>query len=773
MTQDLQDEIQEPEKAAEWLEMVQVAERYFEGWQGSAEKIERIYSSAANLTTDREFGLFWSNIQVMLPAIYARPPKPVVNSRFKDRRKLYGVASELLERCCDITFAQGGMDETMLAIRDDLAIIGRGAAWVRYHSDEKADKICYEYVDRQDFLHDPARRWVDVSWVARRGWMTHKELRKRFSRSVADDAVFTRKPGDSFRTSDASDFMARAGVWEIWHKPSNCVVWVVEGCEDVLEKSAPPVKLEGFFPCPKPAYATLESRTLIPVPDIRYYQDQLIQINELTSRIASLSQWLQYKGLYAAGGSVGEAVEHALDMHNSDKVLVPIPSMADLGPSGAPVWMFPIEQLAATLTACVELRRQLIEDVYQIIGLSDIMRGQTQADETLGAQRIKQQNGSSRVRDKQAELERVARDMLRIGAEIMCEEFSRKDLQEMAQMDLPTNKEIKKRVDDLVKQAGDMAEAANAQAEELMAQPAETPEAEQQKQQQLQQMQEQQQQQISEQQKQLAEITDTVTIDQVMDFLGDEKLRPFALEIETDSTIYPDEIMEKSQRAEFMQAFTQAIGIIPMAAQAGPEAVALAGKVLQFALAPYRVGRELEGMIDDMVDAAPQIVERQQAQQGSGESDEMAKANLELAKAEMVKAEAAVAKVQADTQGKMQEIQLKAAEAQSTAQANQQKFMLEMEKTKSTIQETEARTQKVFAEIQKLAVDAENQTRAADRDDLKTVVDIEARQVDQAMAMSGQASQDERANRAEQRADRGEDRADRQQDFAERGEGDE
>jgi hypothetical protein len=54
----------------------------------------------------------------------------------------------------------------------------------------------------------------------------------------------------------------------------------------------------------------------------------------------------------------------------------------------------PTDQTAETLKACIELRKQLIEDVYQIIGISDIMRGATDPQETEGAQAKAQYGGT-------------------------------------------------------------------------------------------------------------------------------------------------------------------------------------------------------------------------------------------------------------------------------------------------------------------------------------------------------------------------------------------
>ncbi len=48
-----------------------------------------------------------------------------------------------------------------------------------------------------------------------------------------------------------------------------------------------------------------------------------------------------------------------------------------------------------------------------------------------------------RVRDRQDEMVRVARDLTRITCEIMSENFQKDTLLEMSQMDIPTDADIK------------------------------------------------------------------------------------------------------------------------------------------------------------------------------------------------------------------------------------------------------------------------------------------------------------------------------------------
>ena len=59
-------------------------------------------------------------------------------------------------------------------------------------------------------------------------------------------------------------------------------------------------------------------------------------------------------------------------------------------------------------------------------------------NETLGAQQLKTQYGSTRIRDKQQELVRLARDLVEITSEIITEKFDPVTIIEMSQTQLPT-----------------------------------------------------------------------------------------------------------------------------------------------------------------------------------------------------------------------------------------------------------------------------------------------------------------------------------------------
>lgn len=780
----------DPKSSARVLAAIKKAERSLNAWQGFCDTIDDIYSkqdAESEIWIDPDYDLFWSSMEIMKPATYCYPPLPVVSPQFKDRRKLQNTTADLLERSVRSAFERGGIDEAMLCTRDDLIFYNRGQMWVTYEADEKGggQRLCLDHVDRKDFLHPPARKWSEVPWVARRAWLTKKELRKRFRKS-SGDAYMTAATGPKpqFREDDGgADHSRKVGVWEVWHKAEKRVYWVADGVSVMLDEDAPHLKLRGFFPCPRPAYGTLRPRTLVPVPDYSRYSGHFAKINNLTKRIYDLLDMVRMKGLIPAGGDIGDAVEQALKDDANSALLIPVPAAALMqGGAASFVQWLPLDQIAAAITGLIEARGQLFEDFYQLSGISDIMRGATEAEETLGAQRLKSQYGSVRVREKIDELQRIARDVTQIAAEIMAEEFSKETLLEMSQMDIKSKAQIEKEVAQVEKGAEEEMKALGEKAKEA-AQKAQGGGQQIDPAQAQQQFQQAQQQIIAKYGPMLKIASEQVPIEDVMKLLRDDKARGFAFEIETDSTVLTDEMQEKASRNEFLTTFTTASQALMSVAMMGEGGAELAGEIMKFVLQPYRVGRDLNGVIDKFIEGAPQSAQQNQG----GEAEKaLIEAQNKLAEAEIMKANAQTQKVTADAQGKMQDLQLRFAEAQEKAKSDQQKMRLDLANTQASLKETEARIEKIYAEIDVMGVKAQVDTAKVgieqhreQREDIKTVADIQMRQSDQAMnaqnaereaafrAQDGQRS-DRQQSFSERQGERSDARADRQQSFSER-----
>ncbi len=88
------------------------------------------------------------------------------------------------------------------------------------------------------------------------------------------------------------------------------------------------------------------------------------------------------------------------------------------------IMWYPIDVISAALEKLYLARDQIKNVIYETTGISDILRGLTDPNETLGAQQIKTQWGSLRVQRKQAEVARFARDLFRLKAEIFATEGS-------------------------------------------------------------------------------------------------------------------------------------------------------------------------------------------------------------------------------------------------------------------------------------------------------------------------------------------------------------
>ena len=217
----------EPEKAKAWLNSV-AGER--EGVRGVERRLATTLSgcmptlsSLRSTTRDRQFNLFWANLEILKPSIYAKPPVPVVVPKFKDRRPLYQVTSELLERCSIVAFDLTRINDLLMLVRDDLATSGRGVAWCRYEpamqSGSKPEYVCVDHKHRRDFLHSLSRNWREVTWVAAASYLTRAQAKARFGKYSGDEYQRAEyKVDKDLQEIGGGDNRERAKFWEVWHK---------------------------------------------------------------------------------------------------------------------------------------------------------------------------------------------------------------------------------------------------------------------------------------------------------------------------------------------------------------------------------------------------------------------------------------------------------------------------------------------------------------------------------------------------------------------------
>jgi hypothetical protein len=94
--------------------------------------------------------------------------------------------------------------------------------------------------------------------------------------------------------------------------------------------------------------------------------------------------------------------------------------------------MMDTSQIIVTLRELYAAREQVKQSIYEIMGISDILRGSSKAQETLGAQQLKANFGSLRLRSAQGDVARFATDVFRLKAQIICKFYPPELIVEMS-----------------------------------------------------------------------------------------------------------------------------------------------------------------------------------------------------------------------------------------------------------------------------------------------------------------------------------------------------
>jgi hypothetical protein len=152
-------------------------------------------------------------------------------------------------------------------------------------------------------------------------------------------------------------------------------------------------------------------------------------------------------------------------------------------------------------------------------------------------------------------------------------------------------------------------------------------------------------------QKAIGKIMSEPTLDQVLHLLKDSKTKSFVLDIETDSTIAPDENAEKQRRVEFMGALSQLLPQLAQMITAEPQSAEFCSELLQFSVAPFRAGRALDGAIDAF---AAKMKEKADQPRGDDPATAQNKTNLQI---EQMKDQTAKEKIKADGDQAMAKLQ--------------------------------------------------------------------------------------------------------------------
>jgi len=680
-------------EASTWKRELQIADKREKNWRQEAKKIYERYTGE-NRKRNR-FNILWSNTEILRPAIYNTSPMPDVRRRFRDSDPVGKAVSEVLERALFVF--KDGYEFDCAAKNDvlDTLLPGRGVSRIRYipqiaqqdmEAEEgqepiKEEKLEYEqviveHVDWEDFRHGYGRTWAEVPWVAFRHKLTRKDSAAKFGdESIAQIKFTTPTQGDENRPGEPTQETAKvAEFWEFWDKDGSKVFFTNDTCDHLLfpidnPDGAPPIDFDGFFPCPEPLKIIENTGSTLPIPMFRLYEEQANELDRLTARIDKIVAALKLRGFYD-----GKLSEMSSLLTGDDNELIPVQNAAQYANAGgldkAISWM-PVEQAGKVLIALNEARDKQKQIIDELTGISDIIRGVTDANETYGAQELKSQYASVRLQRMQKEVQRYMRDLMRLAAQVIASKFNQDTLAQMTDLKFPTMEQ---------KQAM------------------------------------QQQMQMAQQSGQPPPFDPSIlkvpAWEEVMQLLRSPVLRQYRVDIETDSTIAGMLDSDASGMTQVMSGVTEMLTGLGPIVQSGALPVDAAKELVMAVIRRARLGNAVEDAFDKMQapqPAPPPPDHSLEVAQIKAQSDE----------------KIAAMKIQAEAQNSVTEHQAIAATEQSKQQLEAQRHNMELQ-TKAQLDmaekehaaqleqlkmESEERIKTIELEVQKMIADANNQTK--------------------------------------------------------------
>ena len=343
--------------------------------------------------------------------------------------------------------------------------------------------------------------------------------------------------------------------WEIWDKSTRRVVFIDdEGC--VLMKVDDPLGLSEFFCSPTPIQPISLNGRLMPINPFAIYRTLAEDLDTAVRRKNKLVSAMKVRGWY---GMAQKDLEAVLNLEDDEFSPVNDPEVwAQAGGIDKAIAFWPLEKFIAAIQQLDRAIEQYKQWIYEITGISDIVRGASVASETATAQNIKSQWGSLRIQKMQRLMERCARDLFVMMAEIIPSKFSYETLEEMTGI-------------------------------EILPRPEDEPEKLQEKQ-------------------------------AVMDLMKRKLSSYYRIDVESDSTVRADLTRQKQEVSEFLQGASAYFGAVAPLVQQGAMPAEAAVEIFAATARMFNLGKSVEDTLEKMIAQAKAMA--QQAEQAKNAPQE-------------------------------------------------------------------------------------------------------------------------------------------------------
>lgn len=423
-----------------WKQQIETAKSNLKNYFKDAETCEKAYHN-----TDMNYNVFYSNVEILNANLCISNPKPDIQRRFlkrleKDKLKsnTYAMVAKVLNGAVEFVSDASDLDEELSIAVKNSVINGRGILWLDYEPTIKTNELGEEYVsDReirieslnpQEFLYSSAEKEKDIWWVARRHLLSREDIKRRFDYSPTE-------PELQFKQEDETQ-LKRGEVWEIWDKNSRKRAFILlsDVRQKFLEVTDDPYKLEGFFPCDTLEFVT---NYTTPIPEYMIYRKQADLLEVVCKKAAQVEDEVKYVTLI---GSQDKGIAQRITAaQNGDVLSIPTDNM--VGAAESLIATTPVDKAILLLEHLQTEKEKLKQNIYDITGISDIMRGATDSQETATAQKIKGLFGSLRFQTRQKKVQNFRRNIYKLIAEIIAEHYDEQTLSEMTCTYLPTDED--------------------------------------------------------------------------------------------------------------------------------------------------------------------------------------------------------------------------------------------------------------------------------------------------------------------------------------------
>lgn len=427
----------------------------------------------------RRMNVWWSIIETQLPAYYARTPKVEVSLKRQRGNVLDTVAAQAWEYGTFYSIEEHqDFDYVMVHAIRQWMLTGRSVLWHRYEAqfedvtEEVAlllnsetgvvtyadgaefdgdielvqtrpdgslfisqtikrakpgtEKAVVESLHFRDYLHSIDRTEPEISWRARRAFMSRYQVERTFGEKIAKELKYTHIPEDVAKDRESQGVNGKAEVWEVWCKDTKKRYFLSHDLPEKFIKAEPvPVEYDDFFPC-NVIVQTVTGETAIPICDYHIVRDSIVLIESLTSRIHAFIDGMRVNMLADKA-----SVQLLEDLFTDDLRIIPVDGWqahVQSGKLSALVDLAPIQPLVEALSVLVEQRNTALQTVYEVTGNSDILRGATSPEETAAAQQLKGNYTNQRFSFRQRMIQEFVRNGIEKKGELIVELFSEPEL---------------------------------------------------------------------------------------------------------------------------------------------------------------------------------------------------------------------------------------------------------------------------------------------------------------------------------------------------------